>query len=269
MLPVNFRSIGSSGAGPSGIGVPTNAGELRAHGARTVRQARPLHAGRQLHPRLLLERLAVRLQRPQRAGDRRRPPVSAGLRARSSPPRCRTSSAPAPRLRITPSLSYESGYPYGNGKKVYVFDPLTNRPVQVSNDDNVNPGASYYFLRDPSQPFDPATNPYVGLAGHRRRRRPELACAAGRRRWSTCTSRATSAPRLTAVADVSNLFGLSTPNALQSNPYLVGPPGDPRNGIPTSDGVHQSLPWTYGTGGYVPQSYPLARTAWLGLRYRF
>jgi hypothetical protein len=46
------------------------------------------------------------------------------------------------------------------------------------------------------------------------------------------------------------------------NPYYLG------NGIPTNDGVTQSVPWSYGTSGYIPQSYPLARTFQLRLRYR-
>ena len=47
-----------------------------------------------------------------------------------------------------------------------------------------------------------------------------------------------------------------------TTPYTLG------NGIPTNDGVTQSVPWTYGTSGYIPQSYPLARTVQLRLRYR-
>ena len=46
-------------------------------------------------------------------------------------------------------------------------------------------------------------------------------------------------------------------------PYLLG------NGVPTNDGVNQAVPWTYGTAAYMPQSYPLARTFQLRLRYRF
>jgi hypothetical protein len=81
-----------------------------------------------------------------------------------------------------------------------------------------------------------------------------------------------------------------TPSAYQVNPYLIGPPGyaggNPLyaaayqavggfsapyvlgNGVPTNDGVHQALPWTYGRGGYVPQGYPLGRTVQLRLQYR-
>ena len=52
-------------------------------------------------------------------------------------------------------------------------------------------------------------------------------------------------------------------NALGSgNPYLLG------NGVPTNDGQTQAVPWNYGTAGYVPQGYPLARTFEVKLRYR-
>ncbi len=97
-------------------------------------------------------------------------------------------------------------------------------------------------------------------------------------------------PHLTAMFDVVNLFGIDAPTQLQGNPYLIGPPGyaggDPYyeraygaqyckkclytlgNGIPTNDGHAQAVPWNYGTAGYVPQAYPLARTALIRLRYR-
>jgi len=37
--------------------------------------------------------------------------------------------------------------------------------------------------------------------------------------------------------------------------------------VPTNDGVTQSVPWRYGTGGYIPQSYPLGQTLQIGFRY--
>jgi hypothetical protein len=40
------------------------------------------------------------------------------------------------------------------------------------------------------------------------------------------------------------------------------------NGIPTNDGVTQAVPWSYGTAGYVAQSYPLARTFEVRASYR-
>jgi hypothetical protein len=108
-------------------------------------------------------------------------------------------------------------------------------------------------------------------------------------------------PRLTFIVDVANLFNTITPTAYQVNPYLIGPPGYKGgnalysncygqilagnvpcapglpagttpyalgNGIPTQDGVTQSVPWNYGTDGYIPQAYPLGRTVQVRLRYR-
>ncbi len=68
-------------------------------------------------------------------------------------------------MRATPALSYETGYPYGNGRNTWVVDPVTHRPVAVPNDNFVNPGYNYYFLRDPSQPYNAVTNPYIGNLG--------------------------------------------------------------------------------------------------------
>jgi hypothetical protein len=92
------------------------------------------------------------------------------------------------------------------------------------------------------------------------------------------------------MVDVVNLLGNFSPTAYQGNPYLIGPPGyaggNPLyavayqnaagtaqpytlgNGVPTSDGVTQAVPWTYGRSGYVPQSYPLGRSVQIRLRYR-
>ena len=90
--------------------------------------------------------------------------------------------------------------------------------------------------------------------------------------------------------DVVNLLGVVTPTQLQGNPYLIGPPGyrggDPYyekaygsqyckhcrytlgNGIPTNTGTSPAVPWIYGAAGYVPEAYPMARTALLRLQYR-
>jgi hypothetical protein len=34
-----------------------------------------------------------------------------------------------------------------------------NEPIQVPNDNYVNPGANYYFLANPSEPFNAVTTP--------------------------------------------------------------------------------------------------------------
>jgi hypothetical protein len=92
------------------------------------------------------------------------------------------------------------------------------------------------------------------------------------------------------VFDVVNLLGNNAPTSYQGNPYLIGPPGytggNPLyaaayeaaggyavpytlgNGVPTNDGQTQSVPWTYGRGGYIPQNYPIGRTVQLSLRFR-
>jgi hypothetical protein len=96
--------------------------------------------------------------------------------------------------------------------------------------------------------------------------------------------------RATIVVDIANVFGQFSPTAYQGNPYLIGPPGyaggnalyeaayqavtgfaapySLGNGVPTNDGVHAVVPWSYGRAGYVPQSYPLGRSIELRLRYR-
>jgi hypothetical protein len=204
------------------------------------------------------------------------------------------------RLRITPSASYESGYPYGNGKKAWIFDPTTNKPVQVPNDNYVNPGANYYFLADPSQPFNATTNPYIGNLGTNEGDDPNTLRSTPQLLFNLRLEKDIT-PRLTFMVDVTNLFNYVAPTAYQVNAYLIGPPGYKGgnttyancfgqilagtapcapgaapgitpytlgNGVPTQDGVTQAVPWNYGTDGYTPQSYPLGRTVQVRLRYR-
>lgn len=190
-------------------------------------------------------------------------------------------------ITIVPAVSYESGYPYGNGRKVWIYG-ANAVPVQVQNDNHVNPGYSYYFLRDPSLPYDAATNPVVGSLGTpdgddpNTLRTPPLVLV-------SLHAEAPVSPRVTASIDVTNLFATARPTQLQGNPYLIGPPGyaggDPLyaawygrrytgapyllgNGVPTNDGQTQAVPWTYGTAGYVPSSYPEARAVYLRLQLR-
>jgi hypothetical protein len=172
---------------------------------------------------------------------------------------------------------------------VYIFDPLTGKPAAVPNDNHVNPGYNYYFLADPSLPFNATTNPYIGTLGTAEGSDPNSLRTPPQTLVSVHVE-ATLTPHLTASLDVLNLFGNGSPTQMQGNPYLIGPPGyaggNPLyaiayqtaagftqpyllgNGTPTNDGVHQAVPWQYGTGGYVPQSYPLARSVRFSLRYR-
>jgi hypothetical protein len=193
------------------------------------------------------------------------------------------------RIRIEPALSYESGYPYGVGKMAWIFDPATQAPIQVPNDNNVDPGASYYFLKDPSQPYNAQTNPYIGNMGTPEGNDPNTLRSPPQTLVNLHVE-GDLTPRLTAILDVVNVLGTSAPTAYGANGYLIGPPGyaggNPLyaayyqsvmgssqpyvlgNGVPTNDGVTQSVPWTYGRAGYVPYSYPMARSVQLRLRLR-
>jgi hypothetical protein len=289
VLPVDFRTAVANGENPSGVGVPTNAGSLVAHGlnlwvqsggftlkADTIRgysssasqfaynglNAAAVAAGH-LFPLGYVPDLTVTVADEVRLLHRR--------------------------LRITPSISYQSGYPYGNGTMVYIFDPATGKPVAVPNDNFVNPGYNYYFLANPALPFNATTNPYIANLGTPEGPNPNSLRAPGQTLVSLHVE-GDITPRLTLLLDIVNLFATSTPTGLQGNPYLIGPPGyaggNPLyaaayqnaagfaqpytlgNGVPTNDGVTQAVPWQYGTAAYVPQGYPLARTAQISLRYR-
>jgi hypothetical protein len=289
VLPVDFRTAVASGQNPSGVGVPTNAGSLNASGVDVWLQSGALtfkadtirgtssSASQFAYNGLNAAAVAAGHLFPLGYV----PDVSATLEY--------AIAAFHGRVRITPSISYQSGFPYGNGTKVYTFDPATGKPVQVNNDNYVNPGYNYYFLRDPAQPFDATNNPYIATLGTPEGADPNSLHAPPQTLVSLRIE-GDLTPRLTMLLDVTNLFATSTPTALQGNPYLIGPPGysggNPLyatayqaavngtqpyalgNGVPTNDGVHQALPWQYGTAGYVPQGYPLARTLRLSLRYR-
>jgi hypothetical protein len=300
VLPFNFRSEVAAGLNPNGVGVPTNVGELRATGLELHLQ----NGGFRLDSNLVR---AFSSSASQFAyNDLNAPAIAANhLFPVSYQPDFTTTlsyefQTASKHLRITPSLSYATGYPYGNGKMAWIFDPTTGKPIQVPNDNYVNPGANYYFLANPSQPYNAVTNPYVGNLGTNEgndpntlRSPPEI--------FVNLHLEGDITPRLTAILDVVNLFGNFAPTAYQNNPYLIGPPGYKGgnsvyancygqilagtvpcapglpagttpytlgNGVPTNDGVTQSVPWQYGTSGYIPQSYPLGRSVQIRLRYR-
>ena len=194
-----------------------------------------------------------------------------------------------PRIRITPQLSFESGYPYGVGKKIWIISPVDKKtPILVNNDNNVDPGANYYFLRDPSQPFG-AGNGYIGTLGTPDGNDPNSLRTAPQTLMNLHMEGEIS-KRVSLTLDVVNLFGNFSPTQLISNPYLIGPPGytggNPLysayygksagyptpytlgNGVPTNDGVHQILPWTFGTNGYVGESWASGRTLQMRLKYQ-
>jgi hypothetical protein len=300
VLPFNFRSAAASGLNPNGVGVPTNAGDLRATGLELYLK----NGGFSLTSNLVR---AFSSSASQFAyNDLNAPAIAANhLFPASYVPDFTTDfgyefTDRTHRLRLRPSLSYATGYPYGNGKMVYIFSPTTGKPVQVPNDNYVNPGENYYFLRDPSQPYNAVTNPYIGNLGTPEGNDPNTLRSIPQITVNVHFE-GDITPRLTLLLDVANLFGNFSPTAYQVNPYLIGPPGykggnatyancygqilagnvpcSPGlpagttpytlgNGVPTNDGVTQSVPWSYGTSGYIAQSYPLGRTLQIRLRYR-
>ena len=300
VLPFNFRSAVASGIEPNGVGVPTNVGELRAHGFEFFVK----NGGLALNTNYIH---AFSSSASQFAyNDLNAPAIAAGALFPIGyvPAFTATLSYEMDfaqrRLRVTPSLSYESGYPYGNGKEVWIFSPATGKPIEVPNDNFYNPGANYYFLANPNCPLNQVpnaaggacvsgNNPYIANLGTPEGNTPNTLTSPPQIIANLHLEYDLS-PRLTAVLDVVNLLGNFGPTAYQSNPYLIGPPGyaggNPvyaayyqgvagfsapyvlGNGVPTNDGQTQSVPWEYGRAGYVPQSYPAGRTAQVRLRYR-
>ncbi len=300
VLPFNFQSAVASGLNPSGVGVPSNVGNLRANGLELYLK----NGGLSLDSNLVR---AFSSSASQFAyNDLNAPAIAAGhLFPVSYEPDFTTELSyefqdRSRRLRFTPSLSYSTGYPYGNGKMAYEFDPVTNKPVVVPNDNYVNPGDNYYFLKDPSLPFDAATNPYIGNLGTNEGGDPDTLRTIPQVLVNLHVE-GDLTKRLTVLLDVANLFGNFSPTAYQVNAYLIGPPGykggNPvyaacygqvlagtvpcapglpagttpytlGNGIPTNNGVTQAVPWSYGRDGYIAQSYPLGRTLQVRLRYR-
>ena len=289
VLPYNFRSAIAGGLNPDGVGVPTNIGKLHAHGIELWLE----RDGFTLDSNLIRAYSSSASQFAY--NDLNAPAIAAGhLFPLGYVPDLTTTlsyrfALARGRVRITPSLAYDTGYPYGNGKMVYIFNPQTNKPQLVPNDNYVNPGVNYYFLQNPSLPYNATSNPYIGNLGTPEGNDPNTLRSPPRTAVNVHFE-ATVSRRLTAFLEVSNLLGNDTPNAYQVNPYLIGPPGytggNPfyaaayqaaagfsqpytlGNGVPTNDGVHQSVPWTYGRGGYVPQGYPNGRTLQLKFQYR-
>jgi hypothetical protein len=300
VLPFNFKSAISSGLNPNGLGVPTNIGNLRASGSELY----VANSGFSLDSDFIRAYSSSASQFAY--NDLNAPAIAAGhLFPVGYLPNFTSTLAyefneRKQGLRITPSLSYQSGYPYGNGKEAWIFSPTTGKPIQVPNDNYVNPGANYYFLENPSAPFNAVTNPYIGNLGTNEGSDPNTLRSTPQVLANFRIEKDIT-PRLTLIVDVANLFNTVTPTAYQVNPYLIGPPGYKGgnttyancygqvlagnvpcapglpagttpytlgNGIPTNDGVTQSVPWNYGTDGYIAQAFPLGRTVQVRLRYR-
>ncbi len=289
VLPFDFRTALSSGLNPDGVGVPTNVGDLRANGF----ELNVKNGGFAFNANVVR---AFSSSASQFAyNDLNAPAVAAGhLFPVSYEPDFTAQlsyefTALHHGLRIRPSISYQTGYPYGNGKDVWIFNPTTNKPELVPNDNYWNPGYNYYFLRDPSMPFNATTNPYIGNLGTNEGADPNTLRGPSQF-LANLHMEGDISNRATIVVDIANVFGQFSPTAYQGNPYLIGPPGyaggnalygaayqavtgfatpySLGNGVPTNDGVHAVVPWSYGRAGYVPQSYPLGRSIELRLRYR-
>jgi len=234
VLPVNFRSVANSGSSPSGVGVPTNAGELRAHGLEfwvkrggftlDTNYIRAYSSSSSQFAYNGLNAAAVVAGHLFPVGYI--PDFSAIASYELDLDR--------KRLRITPSVSYQSGYPYGNGTMVWTFD-ARNRPILVPNDNNVNPGYNYYFLLNPQCPLNqvtnaagsacvPGHNPYVANLRSGEGADPNTLRTTPQTIVSLHVEQDVS-PRVTAIVDFVNLLGLATPTQMQGNPYLIGPPG--------------------------------------------
>lgn len=285
VIPQNFRStIGSDEQPGTGIGIPQNVGDLNARGfdLAFTRAAFSLSA--------TYVRAFSSSASQFGLNDLNAPAVAAGHLFPAGYVPDFTAIA-AYRIRmgrasLVPVLSYESGYPYGNGTMLWVYGP-GGRPERVPNDNFVNPGYNFYFLRDPSRPYDARSNPYVATLGtaegpdpNTLRTPPQLLVS--------LNARIPLAAHAELLVDVANLLGVANPTQFQGNPYLIGPPGyaggNPLyaawygnvfgngrpytlgNGVPTNDGTTPAVPWTYGTAGYVASSYPEARSIFVRLR---
>ncbi|MGC2243321.1 MAG: TonB-dependent receptor [Candidatus Aquilonibacter sp.] len=289
VLPYNFHSSLQAGLVPNGVGVPTNVGNLRAGGAELWLS----QAGFTLDTNYIRAYSSSASQFAY--NDLNAPAVAAGvLFPVSYLPNFSANLSYEwhtrdRKLRVSPSLSYESGYPYGNGKMAWIFNPTTGKPQEVPNDNNVDPGYNYYFLQDPSMPYNAATNPYIGNLGTPEADFPNSLHSPGET-FVNLHIEADITPHITFIVDVVNLLNNVAPTSFQGNPYLIGPPGYAGgnanyaswygaaggysglytlgNGVPTNDGQTQAVPWTYGRAGYVPQNWPIGRTVQLRLRVR-
>jgi Carboxypeptidase regulatory-like domain len=299
VLPYNFRSALQSGLVPNGVGVPTNVGNLRAGGAELWLS----QAGFTLDTNFVRAYSSSASQFAY--NDLNAPAVAAGVLFPVSylPNFSGTLSyewhTHNRKLRISPALSYESGYPYGNGKMAWIFNPITGKPQEVPNDNYVDPGYNYYFLYNPICPLNQAPNaagtcvagynPYVANLGTPEAGFPNSLHSPGET-FVNLHVEDDVTPHITLILDVVNLLNNVAPTSYQGNPYLIGPPGytggNPLyaaayqaaggyavpytlgNGVPTNDGQTQAVPWTYGTAGYVPQNWPMGRTLQLRLRIR-
>ncbi len=158
----------------------------------------------------------------------------------------------------------------------------------MANDNHVNPGYNYYFLRNPALAYDPVSNPVIASLGTPEGNDPNTLRSAAHI-TASARLRVALTTKITLTLDIVNAFANASPTQLQSNPYLIGPPGyaggnatyaaayGPAvgsaqyvlgNGVPTNNGRTPSLPWRYGTAGYLPASYSNARAVYITIGER-
>jgi len=132
-----------------------------------------------------------------------------------------------PGMHISVTIPYESGYRYGVGKKVFIFEPEgpggANIPVQVLNTDiaNSNPADAYYFT-DPANPGTPDHPNIVGSVGTPEGDDPGTIRGPQVATLNLSLSQDFGAPRnMTIGFRVLNLFGNYTPARIVNNPYYV------------------------------------------------
>jgi hypothetical protein len=280
VLPENYRDAADAGENPDAIGVPTNAGQLRSHGLELWASSGrfTLNANYNRTYSSSIYQFAF--------NDLNAPAILAGhlFPAGYIPNFTATASyefaLARRRVRVIPMLSYESGYPYGNG--TMVWEMVNGVPTQVPNDNYVNPGYNYYFLKNPSLPFNARTNPYIATLGTSEGDDPNTLHTMPQTLTSLHLEYDLSS-HLTAMFDAVNLLGVDSATQLQGNPYLIGPPGYAGgdlyyeraygaqyckkclytlgNGVPTNDGQYAAVPWNYGTAGSLTIPFMRRRRA--------
>ena len=290
ILPASLAVQSSStsvSASPSSIGLPANLGLYKAHGADFELSSGKLHMTGTYTREIGLDSSQYSLNQVNPAQV-----FSGGLIPGSFFPDFSSTLSYAFKLggktTIAPQLSYESGMPYGNGRKVYTT-LADGSYAFVNNDNHVNPGYAYYFLKNPAQPFDATSNPYTASINNTEGDNPQTARLAPRTFLSLHIEHRIS-KRISLSLDGTNLLNFTGPIELLSNGYAPGPPGytggDPLiaawmsqqfsqrlgqyrglpyilgNGIPTIDGYHPQFgpQFNYGTGPYVTAALPYRRT---------
>ncbi len=288
-IPPDLRQAVQNGVAPSSAGIPGNVGDLRAKGAEFY-----LNDGPFTFNSTLVSAYSSSGSEFSYNGLNTAALLVGHLFPVSYLPNFNATISylvrPNQHVRVLPEVSFESGYPYGVGRKIWIISPIDNKtPILVNNDNNVDPGSNYYFLQNPALPFNEESNPYVATLGTPEGDDPNSLRSPPQTLVNLHID-ADVAQHLVAAVDITNIFGTFSPTQLVSNPYLIGPPGyvggnavwaayygsaagysSPYilgNGVPTNDGAHQILPWSFGTGGYVGASWPAARTIQFRLQYK-